>query len=168
MPTYDLSQPYRVSVTLFGRELNHDYSRLLADNHDLDFGSVILLDMLQKGQHVTKSQAKLLHGQGLVEGRYPRIHISSGAASVVGEHEAYLRNKGLDNSICKQLIVQLLNMQPSTRSEILSAVEHALPADLTNEQKLKRLSYLLQSLRKGGVIEKEGSTANSVWHIRKE
>lgn len=165
MPTYDLSQMGRVSVTVYGKVLNENYSRLLASEHELDLKSVFLLDMVQKGQFITKEQAQFLHDQKLVEGRYPRLSVSSKVAVAIGTHDEYIRNKGLDNSICKELILQLLATRPSSRSEIILAIDHALPASLTNSQKASRISYLLQVLHKEGKVRAEGKTASVIWHL---
>lgn len=165
MPTYDLSKPNRVSVTVYGKVLNENYSRLLASEPGLDLDTVFLLDMVQKNQFVSKDQAKLLRESGLVEGRYPRLTISSKVAAVTGTHEEYVRSKGLDNSICKELILQLLATRPSSRAEIISAIDHALPSGLTDKQKSSKISYLLQTLHKEGRIDAEGRTSSAVWHI---
>ncbi len=93
MPTYDLSSPDRVSVTIYGEVLNEKYTQLLAAEPDLDLGAVFLLDMVQKGQPISKEQAKALRDRGLVEGRYPKLLISSKVAAVIGSHEEYVRAK---------------------------------------------------------------------------
>lgn len=165
MPTYDLSQPNRVSVTVHGKVLNESYSTLLASEPNLELHSVVLLDMVQKGQPITKAQAKFLRDRGLVEGRYPRLSISSKVAVAIGVHDEYVRNKGLDNTICKELILQLLSSRPSSRAEILCAIDHALPAGLSERQKASRVSYLLQVLHKEGKVHAEGKTASTIWHL---
>ena len=165
LPTYDLTKPDRVSVTVYGRVLNENYSRLLATEPSLELGSVLLLDLVQKGAPITKEQAKVLRERNLVEGRYPKLTISSRVAGVIGSQDEYIRMRGLDNEICKELILKLLRSKSCSRIEIMSAIEHALPADLTDTQKSKKVSYLLQSLRKEGRIYAEGNTAAAVWHI---
>ena len=59
-------------------------------------------------------------------------------------------SKGLDNRICKELILELLRSRPSSRLEVLNAIDHALPGALSAKQKGERVSYLLQILRKQG------------------
>ena len=71
MPTYDLSRPARVSVTLYGTVLNVDYSRLLASSRSLDLVTVLLLDLVQKGLPISKEQSRLLHDRKLVRGAIP-------------------------------------------------------------------------------------------------
>ena len=165
MPTYDLSEVGRVAVTLYGTVLNEDYSRLLASNRNLDLATVLLLDLVQKGLPVTKKQSRLLHEQGLVRGRYPKLTVSAEVAAVTGTHSEYVRNKGVDNSVFKELILELLRVRPCSRAEIIAGLDHALPADLTAKQKGDHVSYLLQSLRKAGHITNAGSTSAAEWHI---
>lgn len=165
MPTYDLSEIGRVAVTLYGTVLNEDYSRLLASNRNLDLVTVLLLDLVQKGLPVTKEQSRLLHEQGLVRGRYPKLTVSAEVAAATGAHNEYVRNKGVDNSVFKELILELLRVRPCSRAEIIAGLDHALPADLTAKQKGDHVSYLLQSLRKAGRITNAGSTSAAEWHI---
>jgi ATP-dependent DNA helicase RecG len=168
LPTYDLSQPSRISVTIFGTVIDEKYSQLLAVYPELDLQSVVLLDMVQKEQPITKSQAKSLRSLGLVEGRYPRLTISSSVAKALDKQREYVRSKGLDNRICKELILQLLRSRPSTRIEILTAIRHALPKGMTEQQQANRVSYLLQSLRKQGKISSDGATSSAKWHPQKD
>lgn len=165
MPTYDLSKLSRVSVTVYGKVVNEAYSRLLAAEPNLELSAVVLLDMIQKNFPITKEQGRKLRERGLVEGRYPKLIISSKVAGVIGSHEEYVRQKGLDASICKELILKLLRTRPCSRAEIVSAIDHALPEDMTEAQKTKHVSYLLQTLRKQGKIRNEGTTAGTVWKI---
>lgn len=165
MPTYDLSEIGRVAVTLYGTVLNENYSRLLASNRNLDLATVLLLDLVQKGLPITKEQSHLLREQGLVRGRYPKLTVSAEVAAATGAHGEYVRNKGVDNSVFKELILELLRVRPCSRAEIIAELDHALPVDLTAKQKSDHVSYLLQSLRKAGRITNVGSTSAAEWRI---
>ena len=165
LPTYDLAEPDRVSVTIYGRVLNEAYTRLLASEAEMDLETVFMLDLVQKGIPITKDQARILRNRGLVEGRYPRLTISSKVAGIIGTHEEYVRQKGLDKSICKELVVKLLRTRPCTRAEIVSALSHALPENMDDDQRKKRVSYLLQELRKEHRIRSDGKKNNARWTI---
>lgn len=167
MPTYDLSMPNRVSVTIYGEVLNEAYTRLLASEPELELNAVLLLDMVQKEQPITKEQAKMLRDRNLIEGRYPNFVISSKVAAVIGSHKEYVRKKGLDGRICKELIVKLLDTRPCSRAEIILAIDHALPQGLTKDQRSKRVSYLLQQLRKEGKVRPTGATSSGKWELLK-
>ncbi len=165
LPPYDLSEPSRVSVTVYGRVLDEAYTRLLASEPDMDLETVFMLDLVQKGNPITREQAKTLRGRGLVEGRYPKLTLSSRVAGIIGTHEEYVRQKGLDASICKELIVKLLRTRSCTRAEIVSAISHALPEDMSGEQRKKHVSYLLQELRKERRIRPDGARGSTKWVI---
>lgn len=165
LPTYDLSEPSRVSVTVYGKVLDEAYTRLLASEPDMDLETVFMLDLVQKGNPITREQAKTLRGRGLVEGRYPKLTLSSRVAGIIGTHEEYVRQKGLDASICKELIVKLLRTRSCTRAEIVSAISHALPEDMSGEQRKKHVSYLLQELRKERRIRPDGARGGAKWVI---
>lgn len=165
LPTYDLSEPSRVSVTIYGRVLDEAYTRLLASEPDMDLETVFMLDLVQKGNPITREQAKTLRGRGLVEGRYPKLTLSSRVAGIIGTHEEYVRQKGLDASICRELIVKLLRTRSCTRAEIVSAISHALPEDMSDEQRKKHVSYLLQELRKERRIRPDGARGSAKWVI---
>ena len=165
LPTYDLSEPSRVSVTVYGKVLDEAYTRLLASEPDMDLETVFMLDLVQKGNPITREQAKTLRGRGLVEGRYPKLTLSSRVAGIIGTHEEYVRQKGLDASICKELIVKLLRTRSCTRAEIVSAISHALPEDMSGEQRKKHVSYLLQELRKERRIRSDGARGGAKWVI---
>lgn len=165
MPTYDLNSPGRVSVTLYGTVLDENYSRLLAQDRHLELGVVVLLDMVQKGIPITKDQSRALHEMGLVRGRYPKLTISAEVAAATGTHGDYVRNKGVDNSVFKELIMELLRVRPCSRAEIIAQLGYALPADMSAKQRGDHVSYLLQSLRRDGRITNEGSTSSAEWHV---
>ena len=91
-------------------------NQLRAAEPNKDLGTVFLLDLVQKGKPISKDQAKMLRKRGLVEGRYPNLIVSSKVAGIIGTHEEYVRQKGLDTSICKELIVKLLKTRPCSRA----------------------------------------------------
>lgn len=165
LPTYDLSEPGRVAVTVYGRVLDERYTRLLAAEPEMDLETVFMLDLVQKGSPITQGQARALRGRGLVEGRYPKLTLSSRVAGIIGTHEEYVRQKGLDTSICKELVVKLLRTRSCTRAEIVSAISHALPEDMGDAQRKKHVSYLLQELRKEHRIRPEGPRGSARWTI---
>lgn len=131
----------------------------------MDLETVFMLDLVQKGSHVTREQAKALRGRGLIEGRYPKMTLSPRVAGIIGTHEEYVRKKGLDTGICKEIIAQLLRTRACTRSEVVSAIAHALPEDMNGEQRKKHVSNLLQELRKERRIRPDGAKGNARWMI---
>ena len=74
LPSYDLDVVNRVSVTVYGKVLDKNYTRLLHSNGDLDLKTVFLLDQVQKRKTISKDDYKSLRKSGLVEGRYPALY----------------------------------------------------------------------------------------------
>jgi ATP-dependent DNA helicase RecG len=166
LPTYDLNTINRVKVTVFGKILDKNYTQLLYSNGDLDMRTVFLLDQVQKQEVISKESFKQLKKQGLVEGRYPNIFVSFKVADIVGQKAAYVRNKGLDDDICKQLIIKALeSMGEASKQELMEVLEKALPEVLSDEQKSKKVSNLLQAMKREGVIAARGMNRYAKWYM---
>ena len=112
LPTYDLETINRVSVTVFGKILDKNYTQLLHANGNLDLQTVYLLDRIQKREPISHENYVTLRKNGLVEGRYPNIFVSFKVATAVGHKTAYIRNRGLDESVCRHLIMQAHSGSP--------------------------------------------------------
>lgn len=93
----------------------------------------------------------------MVEGRYPNIFVSFKVADMVGQKAAYVRNKGLDDDICKQLIMKAPeSMGKASKQELMEVLEKALPEVLSDEQKSKKVSNLLQAMKKENIVAING------------
>ena len=167
LPTYDLNTTNRVKVTVYGKILDKNYTQLLHSDVELNMRTVFLLDQVQKQETISKDNFKELKKQGLVEGRYPNIFVSFKVADIVGQKAVYVRNKGLDDDICKQLIVKALgSMGEASKKDLMEVLEKALPEVLSEEQKSKKVSNLLQALKKDDVIEVSGVNRYSKWYVK--
>ena len=169
LPTYDLSIANRVRVTVYGKILDKNYTQLLHADTELNMRMVFLLDKVQKQEVISKKSFKLLKRQGLVEGRYPNIFVSFKVADLVGQKAAYIRNRGLEDDICKQLIVKALEaMGEASKREIMEVLENALPEVLDEGQKSKKVSNLLQAMKKEGLVAAEGKTRHAKWILQQK
>lgn len=83
----------------------------------------------------------------------------------VVEGAEFMHNKGVDNRVFKELILELLRARPCSRAEIIAQLAYALPAKMSTKQRGDHVSYLLQSLRREGRITNVGSTAATEWRI---
>lgn len=167
LPTYDLDTINRVSVTVYGKILDKNYTQLLYADAKLDMKTVFLLDKVQKHEVISKESFKTLKRRGLVEGRYPNIYVSFKVADIVGQKAAYVRNKGLDDDICKQLIIKALSsMGDASKQELMEVLEKALPEVLNDEQKSKKVSNLLQAMKKEGIVETCGKNRYARWRLK--
>ena len=154
-----------MSVTVYGKVLDKNYTRLLHSNGDLDLKTVFLLDQLQKRKTISKDDYKSLRKSGLVEGRYPALYVSYKIAEVVGDKAGYVRNKGLDEKILKELIISALKNGPLKKADIYKAVKHAFSDVLTEEKQYKKLSNLLQKMKKEGIVDVRGSAVQAEWFL---
>lgn len=166
LPTYDLDTMNRVSVTVYGKILDKNYTQLLHANESLDLPTVFLLDRVQKKAPITHENYTTLRKQGLIEGRFPNIFVSFKVAKAVGQKTEYIRNRGLDESICRQLVIQALKIQPSTMPEILEILDRgALSAVLSPEQKARKVSNLLQKMKADSIIYPVGPRNRAQWYL---
>lgn len=166
LPTYDLSDPTRVRVSVYGKTINESYSRLLYAKPDLPMNIVYLLDKVQKGAEITNEEAAELHRLKLIEGRYPHISITNTLASKTGQEVSYTRSKGLNEEACKALVIQMLSETgPAPRAKITALLSDLLPSGLTDAQKAKRVSNLLAKMKKvDKTIDSDGTGKTARWH----
>lgn len=166
LPTYDLSDPTRVRVSVYGKTINESYSRLLYAKPELPMDIVYLLDKVQKGAEITNEEAAELHRLKLIEGRYPHISITNTLASKTGQEVSYTRSKGLNEEACKALVIQMLSETgPAPRAKITALLSDLLPSGLTDAQKAKRVSNLLAKMKKvDKTIDSDGTGKTARWH----
>lgn len=167
MPDYDLSNDNRVIVTLYGKIIDEKYSKILFEKTNLDIDKVMLLDKVQKGFEITKKQSDYLRKENLIEGRYPNIYISSDIAKITGEKKDYMYNSGLENEFYMKMILKYLeNYGSASRKEIFALLNDKLPKSLDNKNKISRVRYLLDTLKKNGKIYNDAKSGGSCWKIK--
>ena len=166
LPTYDLEDINRVKVTLYGKILDRNYTQLLHSNGDLDLHTVFLLDKVQKKEVISKEEYSLLRKAGLVEGRYPHIFVSYKVANMVGKPVEYLKNKGLDKDVYEQLVINALKTMTNAKvSDIKAVLEGALPAIMDEKQQTKKVSNILQAMKREGIVNVEGTGHKARWML---
>ena len=166
LPTYNLEDVNRVKVTLYGKILDRNYTQLLHANGDLDLSTVFVLDKVQKKETISKEDFRVLKKNGLVEGRYPNIYVSHKVANVVGKETEYVKNKGLANDVYKQIILNAIEkMDGCSVSQLKEVLKGALPESLNQQQQSKKITNLLQSMKKEGDIILVGSGHAAKWYL---
>lgn len=167
MPDYDLDDQNAVKVTLYGKIIDEKYTRILFEKTDLNIDKVVLLDRVQKGYVITKEQSDYLKKNNLIEGRYPRIYISSNIAQIVDKKVDYMENKGLGNKFYKDYIIDYLNQfKQASRKEVNELIYPRLPLSFSEEDKKKKVQYLLTSLRQKEIITNIGSDTKPIWVLK--
>lgn len=168
MPDYDLSEPERVKVRLFGKVLDENYTRLLIEKADLSLLDVMALDKVQKGSPISKEKHRRLKKSRLIEGRYPNLFLSSRVAAATGEEVRHIRYRGFDQKYYKDFILELVREHgPISREKIDNLLMDKLPEVLTEKQKKTKIHNLLSIL--GGrekKIENLGSRKYPHWAIK--
>lgn len=167
MPDYDLSNENRVIVTLYGKIIDENYSKLLFEKTNLDIAKVMLLDRVQKGNKITKEQSDYLKKEELIEGRYPNIYISSKLAKITDEKDKYIYNTGLENDYYKKIIIKYIEEYgQATKKEIVNLLRDKLPDSLSDKNKVSRVRYLLALLKDEGIIYNAGTKGTSCWKLK--
>lgn len=70
MPDYDLSRYQQVRVTVYGKILNDNYTKILFENPDMDLDTVYLLDRVQKGESISRLEAATLRKLGWLRAKF--------------------------------------------------------------------------------------------------
>ena len=65
----------------------------------------------------------------------------------------------------KKFVCSLFWLRPAKKADLFAVLKDALPDVLTEEQKSKKLSNLLQKMKKAKIIDMKGIAANSEWHL---
>lgn len=167
LPDYDLSEGTRVKVTLYGKIIDENYSKILFEKTNLDIDKVILLDRVQKSFSITKEQSDYLKKDDLIEGRYPNIYISSDIAKITNKKVDYIENTGLDNAYYMDYIITYIKKFGSaSRQEINDLIKPKLPSNLSSAQLDNKVRYLLGKLREEGKIVNIGTDKTPKWIIK--
>jgi len=104
LPDISSTQSGGVLVTIHGRVIDPNYSALLMEQRNLPLRTVILLDRVQKRQHISKDDVAVLRSQSLVEGRFPNLFVAAHVASIAGDKARYIRNRAFDDQHYKEMI----------------------------------------------------------------
>jgi ATP-dependent DNA helicase RecG len=159
MPDYDFSIGNQVGVTIYGKILDENYTRVLFENPDLDISVVFLIDRVQKHLPISSGDAKLLRKHNLIEGKMPNVFISSRVAASIGKKDEYVKNKAFDeDSYYKWISSYLETYSSATKSELVKLLKDKLPEHLSDEQKERRVRYLIKKMSDAKIIRKSGSS----------
>jgi ATP-dependent DNA helicase RecG len=152
MPDYDVSEN-QVSVTVYGKRLDINYTRLLFDNPDFDLNIAFLLDQVQKGKKISAEESRKLRKMKLIEGKMLSLYLASNVALLLDEQDRYIKNKAFDNQYYKDLIVSYLKeFKKAQKKDIVKLVTPKLSDVLDDSQKEYKVQYLLRSLKNDKII----------------
>lgn len=162
MPDYEIDAKNRkVSVRIYGNEINKQYTNLLKTNDSLTLWDCISLDAVQKGRTIHEDVAQNLLNRGLIEGEAPNYTISLGIAKATNQLQGYTKQKGLDKEKMKQMILQYLKnagTDGAKRDSIYEYIKDVMPQVKTHEQQLRLLGDILSALSTDKLIYPKGRT----------
>lgn len=168
LPDYDLTEPNRVKVRLFGKILDENYTRMLIAQTDLDLFDVIALDKVQKKQPLEEDEFKSLKTKKLVEGRRPSLYVSSGIAAATDAKAAYIRNRGFNKEHYKKSILAYLQKYGTgKRRDFEELLMPVMPAVLSDEMKQNQVQNLLQEMKRDGLIATQPPRGGRTWVLSK-
>jgi len=168
LPDYNLNEPDRVQVRLFGKVLDENFTRLLIEGADLDLMDVLALDKVQKQQPITDEEFKRLKKGELVEGRRPNLYVSARIAAATGDKAAYIRHRAFDKSHYKEMILSFLRQYGAAgRHEVDDLLMDKLSDALDHKQKRKKIGNLLfEMANKDKSIVYMGPRKSGQWHLK--
>ena len=166
LPDFDLTEPDRVKVIILGMIADEHYTRLLMERTDMNLSQVILLDRVQKRMRIDRDAARLLRREGLVEGRYPNLIISSTLAQTTGQKAEHIRRRGFDKKYYLDMIEELIRKhEPVSRKDIDALLLDKLPEVMSADQKRNKVNNLIKELSRSRRIVNRGSRGNPQWLI---
>lgn len=166
MPDYEIDAKNRkVSVRIYGNEINKQYTNLLKTNDSLTLWDCISLDAVQKGRTIHEDVAQNLLNRGLIEGEASNYTISLGIAKATNQLQGYTKQKGLDKEKMKQMILQYLKnagTDGAKRDSIYEYIKDVMPQVKTHEQQLRLLGDILSALSVDKLIYAKGR----IWFLK--
>ena len=169
MPDYDFSRNKQVGVTVYGKVIDENYSRVLFDNPNFDIETVFLIDCVQKHKPINKEAVKYLRKINVIEGKVPNIYVSFKIAETIDEKAQYIKNKAFDDEYYRNLIIQYLSdFKKASKDDIRKLIFNKLPDVLSDKQKENKIRNIVYLMGKKGLIEKDSTNNKSVkWQLRK-
>lgn len=166
LPSYELSES-DVSVKIFGKVIDENYTRFLINHANIDIETAILLDKVQKKEKISLNHSKKLRKLGFVEGRYPNIYVSGKISDISNNKTTYIKNRGFGKIYYKDLIVEYLNkFKVATRKDFDNLLMDKLPDILSPEQKKNKIRNILYEMSsKDKTIFNDGSDRKPAWKL---
>jgi len=163
MPEYEFVDN-RVKLTLTGKVISLDYSKILLKNDELTLHEIILLDKFQKKKKLTLDEENLLKSKKLIDGRKPNYFFSQSVAQTIGQKANYSKNKAFDKTYYLDLIRKSIKEHKSvSRHDIDELLWKKLSDWMNDKQRKNKISNLLSELRDSHEIKNIGTFKNSKW-----
>ena len=162
LPDYDVSDPQKVAVTIYGKVIDENYTKVLFNHRDFDLDTVYLIDRVQKRLTLEKQQVVYLRKLGVIEGKAPHVYVSASVAEIIDDKARYIKNRGFDDKYYKDMILDYLRkFEKANRHQINDLLLEKLPDSLNQDQKNDKVMNLLTALKKAELIDRDSANQRS-------
>lgn len=155
MPEYDLTNGM-VRVEVIGKVINEAFAQILTKNPSLSLHDIMLLDKVQKHHPICDEEIKWLRKRSLIEGRKPNFYLSATTVEPLDTanlKQQYIQNSSFDDNYFRDLIVKYMTkFKHANREAIEGLLYDKLSSVLKEQQKKDKITNLLSSLKRKGVI----------------
>ena len=155
MPEYDLTKGM-VRVEVIGKVINETFAQILTDNPSLSLNDIMLLDKVQKHHTISDEEIKWLRKRNLIEGRKPNFYLSAATVEPLETttlKQQYIQNSSFDDNYFRDLIVKYIaKFKHANREAIEGLLFDKLSSVLKEQQKKDKITNLLSSLKRKGLI----------------
>lgn len=153
MPDYDFSVFQQVGVTVYGKVIDENYTKVLFENPDFDLETVFLIDRVQKHKSISKDAIKYLRKLGVVEGKASNLYVSAKVAESIDEKGRYVKNKAFDDEAYEKWIISYLKTyKKGKKADFIDLLSDKLSDSLSEKQKEYKVRNLLTKMKKKGII----------------
>ena len=153
-----------MKLTIYGAVIDTNYSEQLMERTDLPLEDVLALDRVQKKMPISKEAVARLRRAHLIEGRSPKLHVSSAVAAAAETAAAYVRTRAQSDEFYAKLVLDYLAVAgAASRQDINDLLWDKLSDALDDKQKQSKVMNLLTKMRRSGQIRNAGTRAQSRW-----
>lgn len=166
MPDYDVTDPSRVRLTIYGSIVDPAYTRMLIKKTELSLQEILALDRVQKQLPLDKEMASRLRRAKLIEGRQPNLRVSAEIATATATKAQYIHTRGQDDAFYAKLVTDYLaKFGSASRQEIDTLLWDKLSDALDEPKKKAKVGNILTKLRRAGQIRNAGSRGAPEWRL---
>ena len=124
---------------------------------------------VQKGKRIPKEAVAHLRKHKLVEGRADNLYLAAPLARSDDDKAKYIKNKGFDNKYYQDLILDYISkFGKASKQQIRILLADKLPETMTEEQKERKITYLLTMLKDADEIERDGNSRQLAYWVKKQ
>ncbi|MAY70067.1 MAG: transcriptional regulator [Halomonas sp.] len=166
MPDYDVTDPSRVRLTIYGSVVDPAYTRMLIKKTELSLQEILALDRVQKQLPLDKEMASRLRRAKLIEGRQPNLRVSAEIATATATKAQYIHTRGQDDAFYAKLVTDYLaKFGSASRQEIDTLLWDKLSDALDEPKKKAKVGNILTKLRRADQIRNAGSRGAPEWRL---